>query len=91
MTDEKKIHRIGPIENHTKVDVAKALEEQDGPPPETEVGALANHALDLIDRLDGNVEFARRTWAAAFEEAERLEHNRMLDMLDDAEATPPPA
>ena len=40
--------------------------------PDAEVRKLAVHALALIEPLKGNVEFARRTWAAAFEEAEIL-------------------
>jgi hypothetical protein len=57
--------------------VHAALEQMDGPPSTEQVDALAAYALDLIQRLDGNVGLARRTWAAAFDEAERLDHNNM--------------
>lgn len=57
-------------------------EQIDGPPPDAEIDANAGHALDLIQRMDGNVEFARRTWTAAFEEAERLDHNISADADD---------
>jgi len=59
--------------------VHNELNEMDGPPPEAEVNALAGHAFELIQRLDGNVEFARRTWTAAFDEAERLDYNNQLE------------
>ena len=55
----------------------------DGPPPEGEVDALAVHALDVIEQFSGNIEFARRTWSAAFDEAERLYYNRMSDISSD--------
>jgi hypothetical protein len=62
--------------------VHAALEQMDGPPSDEQVNALAAYALDLIERLDGNVGLARRTWAAAFDEAERLDHNMTVGTDD---------
>jgi hypothetical protein len=36
-------------------------------------------ALHLIQQMGGNVEGARYLWNAAFEEAERIDHNQSLD------------
>jgi hypothetical protein len=40
-------------------------------------------AFALIERTDGDIEFARHLWDEAFEEAERIDHNQSLD--DDME------
>jgi hypothetical protein len=76
---EKKMIPVGGGEAHVTDLVGDTLNQMDGAPPKVEVDALAPHALDLIDRFDGNIEFARRTWSAAFDEAERLDHNRMSE------------
>jgi hypothetical protein len=46
---------------------------------------LIDTALQLIDWADGDVGLARQLWADAFEEAERLDHNRFLDTYDEDE------
>jgi hypothetical protein len=63
----------------------EVLNEMDGPLSNAAVDALADQALSLIERLGGNVELARRTWAAAYEEAERLNDNMMSDLEDGLE------
>jgi hypothetical protein len=46
-------------------------------------------AFALIERTEGDVEFARHLWGEAFEEAERIDANQnnaiAADMMDDRE------
>jgi hypothetical protein len=40
-------------------------------------------AFHLIEQMEGNVEGARYLWNAAFEEAERIDHNQSLGDPED--------
>jgi hypothetical protein len=65
------------------------LDLADMPRTEEETAALVPHfdaltsrSLDLIEQLNGNVEFARRICVAAFEEAERINSNNEDELSD---------
>jgi hypothetical protein len=53
------------------------------PKPDLLLQKMFDAALALLERSQGNTEFARRMWMDVFETAERVDHNQSLGEPDE--------